>query len=57
MRYDELLAAGTRLVAIDIDSPGQHAAMVDKLGYNLASVGFPETRSDKASMARTMTIS
>jgi hypothetical protein len=30
-QYGDFLAGGARIVAIDIDSPGQHAAMVEKL--------------------------
>lgn len=30
-RHDEILALGARLVAIDVDSPPQHSAMIDKL--------------------------
>lgn len=41
-RYDELLAAGTRVVAIDVDSPGQHAAMVDKLELPFPYLSDPD---------------
>ncbi len=42
MRYEELLAAGTRMAAIDIDSPGQHAAMVEKLGLPFPFLSDPD---------------
>lgn len=44
LRYHEFLEAGTRIVAIDVDSPGQHSAMIEKL-----SLPFPFlTDADRA---------
>lgn len=40
--YDEFLAAGTRIVAIDVDSPGQHAAMVEKLDLPFPFLSDPD---------------
>ena len=41
-RYEEFLAAGTRIVAIDVDSPGQHAAMVEKLDLPFPFLSDPD---------------
>lgn len=41
-QYDAFLRAGTRIVAIDIDSPGQHAAMVDKLDLPFPYLSDPD---------------
>ncbi len=42
LRYDEFLAAGVRIVAIDVDSPGQHAAMVEKLSLPFPFLSDPD---------------
>ena len=41
-RYEDFLAAGTRIVAIDVDSPGQHAAMVEKLDLPFPFLSDPD---------------
>ncbi len=41
-RYGELLTAGTRVVAIDVDSPGQHAAMIQKLDLPFPFLSDPD---------------
>ncbi len=41
-QYTDFLAAGTRIVAIDIDSPGQHAAMVEKLDLPFPYLSDPD---------------
>ena len=41
-RYEEFLAAGTRIIAIDVDSPGQHAAMVEKLDLPFPFLSDPD---------------
>jgi hypothetical protein len=40
--HDGFLGAGTRIVAIDIDSPGQHAAMVEKLDLPFPYLSDPD---------------
>lgn len=46
LRHDEYLKAGAVVAAIDIDSPGQHAAMVDKLRLPFPMLSDPDrTRS------------
>ena len=42
LRYDEFLNAGVRIVGISVDSPGQHAAMIEKLQLPFALVSDPE---------------
>ncbi len=42
LRYDEFLASGTRITAIDIDSPGQHAAMIEKLSLPFPFLSDPD---------------
>lgn len=44
-RYEEFLEAGARLVAIDVDSPGQHAAMVDKLMLPFPYLSDPDRQA------------
>lgn len=41
-QYDDFLGAGTRIVAIDVDSPGQHAAMVEKLDLPFPYLSDPD---------------
>lgn len=41
-RHQEFLSAGARIVAIDIDSPGRHAAMVEKLALNFPMLSDPD---------------
>jgi hypothetical protein len=41
-RYGEFLDAGVRLVAIDVDSPRQHAAMIEKLSLPFPFVSDPD---------------
>jgi hypothetical protein len=41
-RHEELLEAGFRVVAIDIDSPEQHAAMVEKLHLPFPMLSDPD---------------
>ena len=41
-RYEELLSAGARLAAIDVDAPGQHAAMVQKLDLPFPYLSDPD---------------
>lgn len=40
-RYDAFLDAGVRIVGVSVDSPRQHAAMVDKLDLPLALLSDP----------------
>jgi hypothetical protein len=42
MRHPEFLDAGARLYAIDVDSPGRHAAMVEKLGVPFPMLSDPD---------------
>lgn len=42
LRYEEFLAAGTRIVAIDVDSPTQHSAMVEKLSLPFPFLSDPD---------------
>lgn len=41
-RHPEITAAGFRVAAIDIDSPGQHAAMVEKLRLPFPMLSDPD---------------
>jgi hypothetical protein len=41
-RYPQFLEAGVRLVAIDVDSPGQHAAMIEKLSLPFPFLSDPD---------------
>lgn len=41
-RQNEFLAAGARLAAVDVDTPGQHAAMVEKLGLPFPYLSDPD---------------
>lgn len=41
-RYDDILAAGARLVAISIDSPQQNAALIEKLDLPFAVLSDPD---------------
>ena len=41
-RYDEFLDAGTRLATIDVDSPQQHAAMIEKLSLRFPMLSDPD---------------
>ena len=41
-QYDAFLARGCRIVAVDVDSPGQHAAMVDKLDLPFPYLSDPD---------------
>ncbi len=42
LRHDEYTNAGAVVVAIDIDSPGQHAAMVEKLNLPYPMLSDPD---------------
>lgn len=42
LRYDEYLAAGAVIAVIDIDSPAQHAAMVEKLNLPFPMLSDPD---------------
>jgi hypothetical protein len=42
LRHDEYTSAGALVAAIDIDSPGQHAAMVDKLNLPFPMLSDPD---------------
>jgi hypothetical protein len=42
LRHDEYLNAGAVVAAIDVDSPGQHAAMVDKLNLPFPILSDPD---------------
>ena len=44
MRHDEYLNAGAVVAAIDVDSPGQHAAMVSKLRLPFPMLSDPDRR-------------
>lgn len=41
-RHDEITGAGARVVGISIDSPGQHAAMVEKLRLPFPLLSDPD---------------
>ena len=41
-RYDEFLARGVRIVAIDVDTPEQHAAMIEKLDLPFPMLSDPD---------------
>lgn len=41
-RYDEFLNRGVRIVAVDVDSPGQHAAMIEKLELPFPFLSDPD---------------
>jgi hypothetical protein len=41
-RHEEILALGARVFAIDIDSPAQHAAMVEKLELPFPMLSDPD---------------
>ena len=42
LRHNEFLNAGAVIAAIDVDSPGQHAAMVEKLNLPFPLLSDPE---------------
>jgi hypothetical protein len=42
LRHDEFLAAGARLFGVSIDSPGQNAAMIDKLSLPFPLLSDPD---------------
>ncbi len=42
LRYPEFLEAGTRIVAIDVDSPAQHSAMIEKLSLPFPFLSDPD---------------
>jgi hypothetical protein len=42
LRHHEFLNAGAVVAAIDVDSPGQHAAMVDKLNLPFPMLSDPD---------------
>jgi hypothetical protein len=42
LRHNEFLEAGAVVAAIDVDSPGQHAAMVEKLNLPFPLLSDPE---------------
>lgn len=42
LRHDEITGAGAVVAAIDIDSPGQHAAMVEKLNLPFPMLSDPD---------------
>lgn len=41
-RYEAFLAAGVRIVAIDVDGPSQHAAMIEKLSLPFPMLSDPD---------------
>lgn len=42
LRHDDYLSAGAVVAAIDVDSPGQHAAMVEKLNLPFPMLSDPD---------------
>ena len=42
LRHDEYLNAGAVVAAIDVDSPGHHAAMIDKLNLPFPMLSDPD---------------